>query len=71
MTLPGRPGPRLEAIHAALADEEKAALVQALVESATPAEVISAILAQNGHPVSASTIRTYRRSLRREGVTSV
>ncbi|MET8111153.1 hypothetical protein [Streptomyces prasinus] len=69
--LPGRPGPRLGAIHASLEDEEKAALVQALVESPTPAETIAAILARNGYAVSASTIRTYRRSLRREGVTSV
>ncbi|MFI5863589.1 hypothetical protein [Streptomyces sp. NPDC051546] len=69
--LPGRPGSRLEGIHAALADDEKEALVYGLVESTTPAEVISAILAQNGYAVSASTIRTYRRSLRREGVTGV
>ncbi|MFF7800278.1 hypothetical protein [Streptomyces olivaceus] len=69
--LPGRPGPKLEAIHASLEDSEKAALVQALVEAPTPAETISAILAANGYAVSASTIRTYRRALRREGVSSV
>lgn len=71
MSLPGKPGPTLEAIHAALADDERAALVQSLVESPTPAEAISAVLAANGYAVSASTIRTYRRALRREGVTSV
>lgn len=71
MTLPGKPGPRLEAVYASLEDEEKAALVQVLVDSPTPAEVISSILAQNGYAVSASTIRTYRRALRREGVISV
>ncbi|MEU5403687.1 hypothetical protein ABZ348_30850 [Streptomyces sp. NPDC005963] len=69
--LPGKPGPKLEAIHASLEDSEKAALVQALVESPMAAEVIAAILTTNGYTISPSTIRTYRRALRREGVNSV
>ncbi|MFE7463130.1 hypothetical protein ACFU6R_03360 [Streptomyces sp. NPDC057499] len=71
MSLPGRPGPRLEAIYAALGDDEKKVVAQALIDSPLTAEAISAVLTQNGHTVSASTIRTYRRALRREGVPSV
>ncbi|MFE0964033.1 hypothetical protein [Streptomyces fungicidicus] len=37
----------------------------------SPAEWLADLLRTAGHDVSASTIRTYRRSLRREGVTSV
>ncbi|AXQ65279.1 hypothetical protein KGG90_gp42 [Streptomyces phage Thestral] len=36
-----------------------------------PAEQLAALLTHHGRAVSASTIRTYRRALRREGVTSV
>ncbi|QAX95539.1 hypothetical protein SEA_BARTHOLOMEWSD_45 [Streptomyces phage BartholomewSD] len=36
-----------------------------------PAEQLAALLTHHGRTVSASTIRTYRRALRREGVTSV
>ncbi|KPC89326.1 hypothetical protein ADL35_02505 [Streptomyces sp. NRRL WC-3753] len=71
MTLPGKPGPTLEAIYAALGDDEREVVAQVLVDSPLTAEAIAAVLTANGHPVSASTIRTYRRALRREGVISV
>ncbi|WP_329289600.1 hypothetical protein [Streptomyces pseudovenezuelae] len=69
--LPGSPGPKLTAIYEAMSDEERDALVKVLVERAMPAEQLAALLTHHGRAVSASTIRTYRRSLRREGVTGV
>ncbi|ATI18744.1 hypothetical protein SEA_DAUDAU_43 [Streptomyces phage Daudau] len=42
-----------------------------LIERAMPAEQLAALLTHHGRAVSASTIRTYRRALRREGVASV
>lgn len=39
--------------------------------SSRSAEWLADLLRSNGHTVSASTIRTYRRALRREGVSSV
>jgi hypothetical protein len=63
--LPGSPGPRLTAIWEALTEEERAALAQHLLQG-TPAEVLAELLHAFGHPISASTIRTYRRALRRE-----
>ncbi|WP_372407169.1 hypothetical protein [Streptomyces luteireticuli] len=64
-SLPGRLGTRLQAISDALDDHERAAFERHLLGE-TPAEELVWILSRYGHRVSASTIRTYRRRLRRE-----
>lgn len=66
--LPGRPGPRLLAIWEALEGREREAFERHLLQD-TAAEELVGILHRHGHPVSASTIRTYRRLLRQEGAT--
>ncbi|MFI7315503.1 hypothetical protein [Streptomyces venezuelae] len=63
--LPGRPGPRLQAIWAALDKAEREAFERHLMND-TAAEDLVWILDRYGHRVSASTIRTYRRRLRQE-----
>lgn len=45
-------------------DADRVALGIALKNPAVPAENVSHWLGAKGHPVSASTIRTYRRELR-------
>ncbi|GLZ81433.1 hypothetical protein Afil01_62400 [Actinorhabdospora filicis] len=66
MTLPGAPGPTITAISEALTDDARAAFLDRLL-GAMPAERLAAILRRHGFTVSASTIRTYRRSVRRAG----
>ncbi|MFJ7202071.1 hypothetical protein ACIQWR_00840 [Streptomyces sp. NPDC098789] len=63
--LPGRPGPRLQAVWAALTPVEREAFERHLLQG-TAAEDLVWILDRYGHRVSASTIRTYRRRLRQE-----
>ncbi|MFJ6680616.1 hypothetical protein [Streptomyces werraensis] len=53
-----------------MTEEEREAFRPVLL-GPSPADWLADLLRINGHDVSASTIRTYRRSLRREGVTSV
>lgn len=65
--LPGSPGPSLEGIWGALNEDERAAFGPHLLGT-TSADWLSAVLRKHGHDVSASTIRTYRRSLRQTGV---
>ena len=61
--LPGTPGPKLGAAWAAMDTAKRAAFRPHLLGT-TSAEYLSGWLARAGTPVSASTIRTYRRSLR-------
>lgn len=68
--LPGRPGPKLEAIYKAMTEDEREAFRPVLL-GPSPADWLADLLRTAGHEVSASTIRTYRRSLRREGVIGV
>lgn len=60
-----RPG-KVDAILESLEADERALLEDALANRRHTAEALAAILTETGHPVSASTIRTYRRSLQRE-----
>lgn len=64
--LPGDPGPTLIDIWSALSDEERDAFVPHLVGS-TSADWLADVLRTHGHTISASSIRTYRRSLRLKG----
>ncbi|MFJ3907442.1 hypothetical protein [Streptomyces vinaceus] len=68
--MPGRPGPRLLAIWEALDGREREAFERHLLQD-TAAEDLVWILDRYGHRVSASTIRSYRRRLRQEGVTAL
>ncbi|MGW8630633.1 hypothetical protein [Streptomyces sp. NPDC055793] len=68
--LPGRPGPKLEGVYEAMTEDEREAFLPVLL-GPSPADWLADLLRINGHDVSASTIRTYRRALRREGVASV
>ncbi|AWN07410.1 hypothetical protein SEA_MANEEKUL_42 [Streptomyces phage Maneekul] len=68
--LPGRPGVKLAAIWEAMTTVERQLFKPVLLGSAS-AEWLADLLRSEGHEVSASTIRTYRRALRREGVASV
>ncbi|MEU3709031.1 hypothetical protein [Streptomyces catenulae] len=68
-TLPGNPGPRLQAIWEELDDREREAFERHLLQD-TSAENLVWTLGRFGHRVSASTIRTYRRRLRQEATNS-
>jgi hypothetical protein len=61
-TLPGSPGPVLQTIFDKCDPVERTALRNHLV-GFTSAEWLAECLRTEGHKVSASTIRTYRRSL--------
>lgn len=63
LTLPGIPGPALSSVWNQLTAEERAALHAHLL-GGTSAEWLSSTLSRFGFPVSATTIRTYRRSIR-------
>lgn len=63
MTLPGTPPPTLQALLSELTAPQRAALVAHLI-GGTSADWISNTLRDFGHSVSATTIRTYRRSLK-------
>lgn len=65
--LPGEPGPKLKEAWEALPWPWRPAVREHLL-GGTSAEFLSAWFERFGHPVSASTIRTYRRSLRQGGV---
>lgn len=64
--LPGNPGGRLRAAWDAMTDTTRAAFRLHLFGE-TSAEYLAGWLRRYGTPVSASTIRTYRRSLRPPG----
>lgn len=63
LTLPGTPGPTLAVIWEALSPQERAALRAHLLGD-TSAEWLAATLTKFEHRISASSIRTYRRSLK-------
>ena len=62
-TLPGNPGPRLTDAVNAMTEVTRAAFLPHLLGE-TSAEYLADWLTRHGTPVSASTIRTYRRALR-------
>lgn len=63
LTLPGIPGPALDRLWRALTAQERRALKAHLLGT-TSAEWLAQTLNTFGHSISATTIRTYRRSLR-------
>jgi hypothetical protein len=62
--LPGQPGPTLKRICEELEPDVRETVVLRLLDASTSAERLALVLRKHGHAVSASTIRTYRRSLR-------
>ena len=58
--------PILDRIIDAESDETRDLLVEVLGDPTFTAEYVAATLTDAGNPVSATTIRTYRRSLRRK-----
>ncbi|GGN40038.1 hypothetical protein FHR83_007134 [Actinoplanes campanulatus] len=64
--LPGKPGKKLQEAWDAMSGDTRAAFLPHLLGD-TSAEYLSDWLERSGTPVSASTIRTYRRSLPAEG----
>jgi hypothetical protein len=65
--LPGEPGPTLHDIYCAMSLDEQHAFAPHLLGE-TSADWLSKTLRKHGHDVSATTIRTYRRALRQDGV---
>ncbi|MFF4244280.1 hypothetical protein ACFYY2_07370 [Streptomyces sp. NPDC001822] len=61
--LPGEPGPTLKRLYEELEPDARETLVVRLLGGSS-AERLALVLRRHGHTVSASTIRTYRRSLR-------
>jgi len=62
---PRRPKGKVQAILEALGDDDRAVLEYALAtREAYPSEHLARVLTDSGHPVSASTIREYRRSVK-------
>lgn len=61
--LPGNPGPRLRAAVDAMSEPTRRAFLAHLI-GATSAEYLADWLTRAGTPISASTLRTYRRTLR-------
>lgn len=66
MNLPGTAGPKLAAAVDTMDDRTRDAFRSHLLGD-TSAEYLAGWLTRAGTPVSASTIRTYRRSLRQSG----
>ncbi|MFE0104110.1 hypothetical protein [Streptomyces sp. NPDC059009] len=62
--LPGQPGPTLARIYEELEPDVRETVVLRLLDRGASAERLALVLRKHGHAVSASTIRTYRRSLR-------
>ncbi|MFI1655594.1 hypothetical protein ACH4ZU_11905 [Streptomyces sp. NPDC020472] len=62
--LPGNPGPTLRRIYEELEPDVRETVVLRLLDIGSSAERLALVLRKHGHNVSASTIRTYRRSLR-------
>ncbi|MFF4701123.1 hypothetical protein BLA24_26015 [Streptomyces cinnamoneus] len=60
--LPGSPGPTLQRIYDELEPDERESVMIRLFDGSS-AERLALVLRRHGHAVSASTIRTYRRSL--------
>lgn len=62
LALPGTPPPSLTAIYEAVIDEVKVSLRKHLL-GGTSADWLAGLLREYGYSISATTIRTYRRSL--------
>ncbi|WP_405978889.1 hypothetical protein [Streptomyces sp. NBC_00158] len=62
--LPGDPGPTLTRLYEELEPDVRETVVLRLLDIGSSAERLALVLRKHGHSVSASTIRTYRRSLR-------
>jgi len=61
--LPGKPGPTLKRLYEELEPDVRETVLVRLLDGSS-AERLALVLRKHGHRVSASTIRTYRRSLR-------
>ncbi|MFG2209967.1 hypothetical protein ACIQK6_23985 [Streptomyces sp. NPDC091682] len=61
--LPGSPGPTLTRLYGELEPDVRETVLIRLLDGSS-AERLALVLRRHGHTVSASTIRTYRRSLR-------
>ncbi|MGW1558288.1 hypothetical protein ACWCQ1_17460 [Streptomyces sp. NPDC002144] len=61
--LPGEPGPTLKRLYEELEPDVRETVLVRLLDGSS-AERLALVLRKHGHRVSASTIRTYRRSLR-------
>ncbi|MBT2544532.1 hypothetical protein J7E99_28490 [Streptomyces sp. ISL-44] len=61
--LPGDPGPTLTRLYEELEPDVRETVLVRLLDGSS-AERLALVLRRHGHTVSASTIRTYRRSLR-------
>ncbi|NWF28273.1 hypothetical protein HW130_18695 [Streptomyces sp. PKU-EA00015] len=61
--LPGNPGPTLKRLYEELEPDVRETVLVRLLDGSS-AERLALVLRKHGHAVSASTIRTYRRSLR-------
>lgn len=63
LALPGTPGPALRALWESL-DPETKAIARDHLLGGTSAEWLSLCFTEHGHRIGATTIKTYRRSLR-------
>ncbi|MFG2850896.1 hypothetical protein ACGFZ9_09520 [Streptomyces mirabilis] len=61
--LPGEPGRTLKRLYEELEPDVRETVLVRLLDGSS-AERLALVLRRHGHTVSASTIRTYRRSLR-------
>lgn len=61
--LPGEPGPTLLRLYEELEPDVRETVLARLTDGSS-AERLALVLRKHGHRISASTIRTYRRSLR-------
>lgn len=59
--------PKLQAVVESVLDEDREEVLKRLAGPYPPAETLATVLTRAGHPVSATTIRTYRRELARAG----
>lgn len=59
--------PKLRAVVDSAAPEVREDVRARLLGPSPTAEIVAAVLSQHGHPVSASSIRTYRRLAATEG----
>jgi hypothetical protein len=66
-TLPGTPGARIQSLWTRLTASERRALLPHLIKT-TPADWLAQVLTDQGHPIGATTIKVYRRSLRQNGM---
>ncbi len=62
--LPGSPGPKLRDAWSAMEDEARVRFAEHLL-GGTSADWLSSLLNEHGLPVSATTIRNYRRALQK------